>query len=536
MMLNLLSRASVALNRLFLPLCLLFCAALAYHHYQLIAYPIPLDRNEAGMLSITATIAAGENPYSLQNQPMSASVYPVLYNMVVAPLSLAFGNTLFLHRTVVGIFIAAACCLLFFVTRRASGSPRYSLAAAALFYAGLLYYSTPIASPNSTGILLFLLSIFVPWYCAFSNRSLLAALVLGVLAFYGKQYFIASLGYISLYLFLAVSKKRALLFGVCSLLAFAASIAVVNYTSPYFLDNTFFSVKYATGFAASDEALYKQFQGYSQIYLPVLAIVMLLVIVKLWDKSRCDPVAREAEHNRRGFLNIGGMDLPLINRPLDYIWFCLACSLVVIFTVGDNKGNYLTYLFQFLSPFLLVGTFTGVSKLDKSAWLAQLLVMVAFYNNYTMLSHDFSVDEKGWARLQQEIASGKVIYGSTLTLVEIVTNGGEVYQNGHTPYTRFAMWKPAYLKRDNPEERAEGVWETYVARICAMIEAQEFDLIILDERTKLPKSLSDPQLNGLAYLKKYYRRREVIPLSLANRHGGGKLNMQIWEPKQTRSQ
>ena len=535
MMSNLLSRASVILNLLFLPLCLLFCAALAYHHYQLITYPIPLDRNEAGMLSITATIAAGENPYSLQNQPTRASVYPVLYNMVVAPLSLAFGNTLLLHRAVVGIFIVAACCLLFSVTYRASGSPRNSLAAAALFYAGLLYYSTPIASPNSTGILLFLLSIFVPWYCAFSNRSLVAALVFGVLAFYGKQYFIASLGYISLYLFLAVSKKRALLFGVCSLLVFLASIAIVNYTSPYFLDNTFFSVKYATGFAASEEALYKQFQDYSQIYLPILAIVLLLVVVRLQDKSRRVKAAR-ADQDKQGLLNLGGMDLPLINRPPDYIWFCLACSIVVIFTVGDNKGNYLTYLFQFLSPFLLAGTFIGVSKLDKARWLAQLLVIFAFYNNYTMLSHDFSVDDKGWARLQQEIASGKVIYGSTLTLVEILKNGGEVYQNGHTPYTRFAMWKPAYLKGDNPDETAEGVWEAYVAKICAMIAAQEFDLIILDERTKLPKSLSDPQLNGVAYLNKYYRRREVIPLSLANRHGGGKLNMQIWEPKHTRLQ
>ena len=520
----LLSRASAVLDRLYFPLCLLLCAALAYDHFQLVTYPIPLDRNEAGMLSITDTIAAGENPYSLHNQPYRASVYPVLYNIIVAPLSLAFGNTLVLHRVVAALFILASCVLVFSVTRRAGGSARNSLAAAALFYAGLLYYSTPIASPNSTGILLFLLSIFVPWYYAFTNRSLVAALVLGVLAFYGKQYFVASLGFVSLYLFLAISKKKALIFGFSALLLFSLSIAIANYTSPYFLDNTLFSVKAATGFVASDEALYKQLIGYASINLSLLIVVVLLAFKKL---------RRHVERPHiRGLFNFRSMNLPLLNRSPDYVWFCLACSLLVIFSVADNKGNYLTYLFQFLSPFLLIGTLVGVSRLDNIKWLAQLLVIVAFYSSYTMLSHNYSVDEKNWARLQQEISSGKEIYGSTLTLVQILKDGGQVYQNGHTPYTRFAIWKPPFLKRDNPQERAEAVWGNYVATIYAKIESKEFDLVILDERTKLPKaqSISNAHLNGVAFLTQYYRIREVIPLHLAKRHGGGKLNIEIWEP------
>lgn len=163
---------------------LIFLGALLVNHFQLITTSSPLDYYEAAMPTITETLSTGGNPYTLDNQPARASVYPVLYNTIVAPLTYIFGNTLELHRLVVGLFILLSCILCFLASRKSGLSLSHSLAAATLIYSGLLFYSTPIASPNSTGLFFFLACILIPWFFHFSNKSLVASVVLGLLAFY----------------------------------------------------------------------------------------------------------------------------------------------------------------------------------------------------------------------------------------------------------------------------------------------------------------------------------------------------------------
>ena len=153
---NYLAKLGIALNSIYLACIILFAVGITYNHIQLISHDYPLDYNEGGMLAITSTIEQGGNPYSLQSQPARISVYPILYNLLVAPLSQAFGATLELHRLVAGLFILASCAILFYVCRKESAARTESFAAATLLYAGLLYYSTPIASPNSLGLFLFL--------------------------------------------------------------------------------------------------------------------------------------------------------------------------------------------------------------------------------------------------------------------------------------------------------------------------------------------------------------------------------------------
>jgi hypothetical protein len=529
---NLPKYAVTAINRIYLPMCMLLCAALAYDHVQLIMYEMPLDLNETGMLSITQTIADGGNPYSLENQPSRASVYPILYNSIVAPFSLVFGNTLQLHRLVAGVFIVAACCLLFIVTNKASKSPRDSFPAATMFYAGLLYYSTPVASPNGIGILLFLSTLFIPWLNRFSNRSLLVALLLGVMSFYGKQYFVACLGYVALYIFIGVSKKKGLIFGISSLVVFLTTLVIVSFSSPYFLDNTIFSVGYVTAMIASNQALLGQLYAYGKINLPILMILGFHLLLKAIAKVTVQQGSGSSGAITALF-NLRDIDAPLLTRRPDYFWYCMVCSMsIVVLQLGKNPGNHETYLFQLVSPFLLAGTFITISRRIKWQWLYQLLAMMAFYSSYFSLPHDYSMDGQNWRKLQQVTSSGNSIYASTIVLGEIIKNGGEVYQNAHTPYTMYAAGKPAFMEKSDPEETAIKVWGSYVNRIHSMIESQKFDLIMLDQWTVIP---SDPfasnSVNGSELLEMYYQRKENIPISLANRPGGGKYTIVIWEPR-----
>ncbi|MBK6738496.1 MAG: hypothetical protein IPG64_11550 [Haliea sp.] len=288
------------MNSLYLLVVAFFALAVAYNHLQIVSHEYPLDYNETGMLVTTATIAHGDNPYSLESQPIRVSLYPVLYNILVAPLSRVFGNTLELHRAVNGLFILGSCAICFYLCRRDSATRTESLTAAVLVYAGLLFYSTPIASINGLGLFLFLSAIAIPWVYGFSTRSLAVSIVFGLLAFYTKQYFIASLGYVALYLFLAESKKRAIYFGLAALAALLSSWRLsptarrITWRPPYMLSSQ------VPKKAASDDHLISQVREFVQIYLPLLFILSVAVVCRLYSKALVSE-RRGSLHRRLGW-------------------------------------------------------------------------------------------------------------------------------------------------------------------------------------------------------------------------------------------
>ena len=81
--------------------------ALLRNHTSIITFPTPLDYYEGTVPLVTGLIARGIDPYGLAQQPVYAYVYPPLYNLIVAPLTLVFGNTFLVHRLVSAAFIAA---------------------------------------------------------------------------------------------------------------------------------------------------------------------------------------------------------------------------------------------------------------------------------------------------------------------------------------------------------------------------------------------------------------------------------------------
>jgi len=302
-----------ALNGIYLACVLAFAGAVAHNHYQLISHPYPLDYNEAGMLVVTDTIAGGDNPYALASQPTRISIYPVLYNVVVAPFTRVFGNSLELHRLIAGVCILLCAALCYAVCRRESGTRIDSLAAAVAVYAGLLFYSTPIASPTAMGLLLFLGALAVPMFRGYSTPSLAVAIVLGILAFHTKQYFIACLGYIALFLFLAVSKQRAIGFGVITAIAFLAVLALVCLTSPYYLEDTFFAVSSAARYTSTDAIVLIQLREYAVILLPallILAVVLARQCLRYLQPGSLAPGLARAERP----VNLVNFDRPLLAR------------------------------------------------------------------------------------------------------------------------------------------------------------------------------------------------------------------------------
>src|SRR5699024_1295386 len=163
---------------------------------------------------------------------------PPLYNLLMAPLVLAFGNTFLIHRIVAGLFIGLACWLCYYAARKKSVPKLYAVTMVVLLYAAWLFYATPVSSPNSLGLSLFLASLIVPWVRNFSWPSLVWSLVLGLLAFYSKQYFAVGMAYIALYVFLFESKLRGVQYGILFVGAIIASLILITLVCPYFIDDT----------------------------------------------------------------------------------------------------------------------------------------------------------------------------------------------------------------------------------------------------------------------------------------------------------
>jgi hypothetical protein len=537
-------RSGKVLNSLYLMVVFLFAIAIAYNHLQIVTHEYTLDYNETGMLVTTATIAEGGNPYSLESQPIRISLYPVLYNILVAPLSRVLGNTLELHRAVNGFFILASCAICFYLCRRVSGTRTESFTAAVLVYAGLLVYSTPIASINGLGLFLFLGAITVPWMDGFSTRSLAVSIVLGLLAFYTKQYFIACLGYVALYLFLADSRKRAIYFSLAALAAFIAVLAIVTYTSPYYLEATVFAVQSSAGKVASDEHLMTQVREFVQIYLPLMVILLVAVVDRIYSavlSSRPGGRLSGDSESAHAF-NPGA---PRLRYKANYIWVCCACSVIIIvLALGKNRGNHLTYFFQLISPFLLVGIFALVSGMPKWRWPFRILILIALYNSYVMLPADFSVKEESWRRVKTEIASANEIYASTLVLQYVLEKGAPVYLSGGTRYFVVANDKPSFMKDTHGRDSVPEIWERYVTLIRNKIQNREFDLLLIDNWMPFPASMQDSEIGAETLLESMqnirkdtekqltanYKMTAEITLPLVNRPGGGNFQLQIWKP------
>lgn len=537
---------SKTINSLYLMVVLVFALAIAHNHLQIIAHEYTLDYNETGMLVTTATIAEGGNPYSRESQPIRISLYPVLYNILVAPLTRVFGNTLELHRAVNGLFILSSCAICFYLCRRNSGTVTESLTAGVLVYAGLLVYSTPIASTNGLGLFLFLTAIMIPWVDGFSTRSLAVSIVIGLLAFYTKQYFIACLGYVALYLFLAESMKRAIFFSLSALAAFFVTLVLVTYTSPYYLEATVFAVQSSASTVSSDEHLMTQLWEFVQIYLPLMVVLIFAVVARIYSRvpaTQQDRGYAKESRSVRAF-NLGE---PLLRHKPDYIWVCCACSvMIIVLALGKNRGNHLTYFFQLISPFLLMGIFALVSGMPKWRWPFRILILIALYNSYVMLPRDFSINEDSWKRVKAEIASADEIYASTLVLQYVLEKGAPVYLSGGTRYFVVANDKPSFMTDSQEHDSVPDIWERYVNMIRSKIQNREFDLLLIDNWMPFPTSMQKSAIEAETLLESMqnirkdtekqlrgnYTMTAEITLPLVKRPGGGNYQLQIWKPIQ----
>ena len=511
----------------------LLLLALLWHHWQIITAQVPLDLYEGTMVLITGIIAEGGNPYTSEFQPQAADVYPPLYNMLAALLSQLFDNNFQLHRALSAFFIAVACATCGFATWRQCSAWQYAFAAGVLWYAALLFYATPVSSTNAPGVALFLACLVIPWCYRFSAASLAVALVCGLLSFYTKQYFILCMAILCLYLFLYVSMVRALVLGFCFASALVASLALVHASSPYYLDNTLFAPAAAIQGLQDSSILLMQLGFYLRTYMGLLLALLLVVLSALRHKGWRGLLSRNL-----AFAG-GGWSGPLLCQKADLYWFSLFWStMAIVFWLGRNPGNYMTYLFQLMSPFLLIAGMSAIARAGLRPWVAVPLLLLTFYHSWDILHKDFSVDMENWRKIEGLIDTSDEVLATQMLVVAQLERGKPVYQDGHTFYFPMAFSKPDWLRNADPKAQVEVVWEDYVTGMYRKIQRREFDYILISPWEMRGIFLRNPppfeNVAGKKFLTRHYCKIDKLPLSMTDRHGAGTWDIQVWQPRPCR--
>ena len=502
---------------------------LVTYHFQVIGNFFPNEYRESAILLVTDLLVKGGNPYDLINQPQYTSVYGIFYHIIVVPFAKLFGTNFPVHRSISAAFIFASCFVLFAAMRWRKISLVFALSATLLLYSHLLYFTTPLAKPDSLGFFLFLSSLLIPWRYQYSRSSLLSSTILGVLGFLTKPYFILSLLYLNLYLFIFKSKKKGIEQGLLSLLVLVLAILIVNESFETYFNN----IILINLFIAGHDFVYaiKQLYAYIQINYGIILIFFVYIFTDTNIDLLKHPITN-IKSLKRIKVNFGDIKKPLINLNIDLIEFCLIVSLLIFLSVlGQHWGSWLVYINHLISPFLIFLTFDLLNKKlrDKKVTLINLIAILLILLNLLSVSSSQVLPQldyglKDWNNLRGLLSRHQHIFNSPAIASILIEQGKKVHDSGQSQYFVLSTQRPAFWdiivrpKRREIQMR----YQQFIQEITNSVKLKKYDLIVL---TKGYSPFISEKL-----LKRYYQYKKTLnaPMSVKTKQSW---KLDIWKPK-----
>ncbi len=517
---------AIILSLILLTSLSLISLKLIIHHFQVIGNFFPNEYRESATLLTTDLLLKGGNPYALENQPEYTNVYGIFYHIIVLPFAKLFGTSFPVHRAVSAIFIFASCSTFFAAMRWRQVSLVFALSGTLILYSHLLYFTTPLAKPDSLGFFLFLCSILIPWRYKYSFLSLLVSSVLGILGFLTKPYFILSLLYLNLYLFIFKSKKLGIQQGILSLVLLVLTFFELNQRFETYFNNTILIHAYIAGHDFIHAI--KQFYEYSKINLGITLIFLLCVFLERSSgKSKPHPIKAQ----RKLEFNLLNLEKPVLNQEASLIEFCLVLSLLLFFgKFGQHWGSWLIYIHHLISPFLIFLSFELLSKRLKNKGtdcFNLLLIFLVLINLFSSSSSqllpqpDYSL--KNWNNISALLSRHKHIFNSPAIASILIEQGKKVYDSGQSQYFVLSTKRQGFWGNIIPprQSKIQLRYETFLQEINRDVKSKKYDLIVLT------KGYS-PFISE-NFLKKYYQRKTTLiaPMSAKSKQNW---KLDIWKP------
>ena len=483
---------------------LYFALRLASYHYHLVIFPYSNTLREGAMMTSTDALVKGLNPYDMSLQPRLMNQYGIIYPLLVWPLAKLFGTTILIHRIVIAFFILASCLLIFLVLKKMNVPFLLNIWAVLMLYSSLLFpgTSTPTIDPGAVGTFFFLLTIFIPWFFKYSNKSLILSLLFGIFAFYSKMYTFLGTLVIASYLFLFISKKKAIFYGFLLLIIFIITIGLINHIFSAYFDNCFFAAINMGPSWSSMERLHEQIVLYSGLHKWAF-ILMGIFFIGYTIKAVRDHYGNRIKKNITEIFfsfRLNQLKEPLIKLNFPLIVYAGLCSSFVLYmSLGRHSGAMLWYFFQLLSPFFLIG---AAWIFSRYAYWPLLCIPFLIFNLYIMTTdHDYKYFNKnlpGWSEVSKIISTHHYILNSPLIAPLLIEQHREVFDNGQAEYFLPGGERHYWIKNlFKADDRVSIQMTLFFYNIRSMVQKKEFDLIIL-QPSLLPMGVADE-------IKKYYK-------------------------------
>lgn len=477
------SRVCLAFFTLFL---LYFAFRLACYHYHLVVFPFPIALREGAMMTNTFALVKGFNPYDMSLQPQYMNPYGIIYPLLVWPWAKLFGTTILIHRTVTAFFILASCVLMFFILKRMNVAVLLRLWAVLMFYASLVFpgTSTPTIDPGAVGMFFMLLTIFIPWFCKYSYRSLAISVICGIVAFYTKPYALLGAIIMASYLFIFVSRLKSLLYALFLSVLSGVSILVISQVLPAYFDNCFFTSLNMAPAWSTLERLYLQINIYSYLHAWTLILMVISILITGLARNKTSKASQRLAFN-------DGISLVL--------YAGLFSAFVLYVSLGRHSGAMLWYFFQLLSPYLLIGAAWTFNR--HALWPLWCAPFLAMNLNIMTSNLDYKVIDnsaRGWPELTLAMSQYQHILNSPLIVPILIEQNKEFYDNGQTEYFASGGQRNGLMKNFFKEDdRVYLQMYLFFKDIKNKIKNRQFDLIVL-QPSLLPLGVGDA-------VRKYYK-------------------------------
>ncbi|MBQ9550168.1 MAG: hypothetical protein IJU87_05075 [Lachnospiraceae bacterium] len=345
---------------------------------------IPNEYRECANVLMTEELMKGNNPYALSalngEYPPFIYLYGPLYSLAVAgagTLLKAVGlapDIILLHYLMTFLFMLVSASLAFYPVWKKTGSMTLGLAAFIFLINCNWRYNYVNANPDSMGLCIMMLILFLLTVRDFKGKEILCAL-LTVAVFFTKQYFLLIAGTATAFFFLFKGIKCVLKYLISFGVLAAGTVALLKLTCPLFETYMLYfakgpgtgiasTVKRGTVRMSGMEFNFQQIMSLGGIFLTffiaeaVGCIYFLAAFIREWKKLKAEEAAgtkglsaiTEAGKNA----GIDEFDLLMLIH--------MAVSGICLIYLGQNDGAWLSYYLELFMPALIMGALVLFKK------------------------------------------------------------------------------------------------------------------------------------------------------------------------------
>ena len=519
-------------KKLFFALLIVLTIVVFAYHIHIITFPYPSEYREGAMIQTTNILLKGENPYAIENQPHDTNTYGIFYSVICYSFAKVFGSSLQLHRAVSGVFILLSCLVVFLFARSGKHPLLPSFTITVILYASLLYRVTPLVRPDSLGLFLFLLSLFVPLRYNYSLGSLFISSLLGALAFFTKAFFLLTYPFLGSYLFFFVSKKSGIIYGVLSCIILTFSVLMVDSFSETYIANAFFIHINLAGYHYKHVINQLFFGVKSYAFICILfAFAAISVLLKRWKQLHAYFTDFNLISGLLNSLDVRDLDSPLFRSDIKCTSYYLLCAVTVFcLGVGGHGGAWMSYFYQLVSPFFLLTLldFAGHAHIPKGylyLMLAGIVNVSLFY--MTILPHYTVRQVQGqWKQIYEMVNRNNSILNSPAITPVLQQQNKRVYDSGQSEYFKQSVLpkKFSFISRYwTHDKKVTQALERSQRELVEAIKNKKYDVIVVTT------NYNYTPFGAESLLPRYYDKKSTLVAPMP--HTGQKWLLEVWEKK-----